>query len=225
MKYELTTETETVNGVTLHRIRAERDIKLGERVIVRAGELGGWVESERNLSQRGEAWVYGEARVYGEAWVYGDARVSGNARVLGEAWVYGGAKLFGSASVCGGAHLRYGSARAPLTLRKTIAMSLGIKPSRAGIYRFYKKVFESGGRFFTDYEGKITDYPIGGVVEVKDYDPDPTHSCAPGLHLADKDYNFQGNATLLCAVREEDIICCLDGKVRVKRLEVLGVAR
>jgi carbonic anhydrase/acetyltransferase-like protein (isoleucine patch superfamily) len=41
----------------------------------------------------GNAWVYGNARVYGNAWVsgnawvYGNARVSGNAQVYGDAWV------------------------------------------------------------------------------------------------------------------------------------------
>ena len=71
-KYELTDETKTVCGVTLHRIRALTDI---ERWDVKAGELGGWIEKEANLDQEGNARVYGKARV------------SGNARVSGEAWV------------------------------------------------------------------------------------------------------------------------------------------
>lgn len=80
-KYEFTGETKEINGITLHRIRAVRDF--GD---VRAGDVGGWIEKEDNLSQKGNAWVYGDALVYGNALVYGDAQVYGNARVCGGAW-------------------------------------------------------------------------------------------------------------------------------------------
>ena len=72
-KYELTEETKTLaDGTVLHRIRALRDIpKHG----VKAGDLGGWVEKESNLSQHGDAFVFDNAEVYGEAWVCDNARV------------------------------------------------------------------------------------------------------------------------------------------------------
>lgn len=75
-KYELTDETCRQNGRALHRICALRDIP---RHGVRKGDLGGWVESERMLSQDGNAWIGGDARVYGDAWIDGDAWVYGNA--------------------------------------------------------------------------------------------------------------------------------------------------
>lgn len=53
-KYELTSETFVLSGHTLHRIRALKDFGS-----INAGELGGWVEKEENLSQYGNAWVYG----------------------------------------------------------------------------------------------------------------------------------------------------------------------
>ena len=81
-KYELTDEMIEVNGVILHRIKALTDF--GE---VNAGDLGGWVESERNLSHDGNAWVSGNALVYDNALVYGDAQVCGDARVGSNAWV------------------------------------------------------------------------------------------------------------------------------------------
>ena len=65
-KYELTGETKEIGGVTLHRIRALVDIPGND---VKAGDLGGWIEVERNLSQKGAAWVADEARVMGEALV------------------------------------------------------------------------------------------------------------------------------------------------------------
>ena len=59
MNYEFTGETKTVYGVTLHRIRATKDIP---RLGVMSGDVGGWIEQESNLSD--DAWVFGEARVY-----------------------------------------------------------------------------------------------------------------------------------------------------------------
>ena len=52
-KYKLTDE---VNDLGLHRIVALRDIPKHR---VKAGDLGGFVRSEKNLSQYGDAMVYG----------------------------------------------------------------------------------------------------------------------------------------------------------------------
>lgn len=61
-KYEFTGETKQFNCITLQRIRRLSD-----------GLIGGWIESENNLSHNGSCFVYGEAQVYGEARVYGEA--------------------------------------------------------------------------------------------------------------------------------------------------------
>lgn len=119
-KYKLTDECITViiDGRKLYRIEALKDF--GN---VHKGDKGGFVESEDNLSQYGDCWIYYEARVYGNAKVYnnakvfdnaevygdarvhnnvcicGDARVSGYANVFGDAWVYGKANVYGNAIV------------------------------------------------------------------------------------------------------------------------------
>lgn len=67
-KYELTDETIEVYGTALHRIKALKDF--GN---VKKGELGGYVESEHNLSQEGNCWVCGNAEVYDNAEVCGNA--------------------------------------------------------------------------------------------------------------------------------------------------------
>lgn len=85
-KFELTADKIKSNGVTLHRIKALIDF--GD---VKAGELGGYVEKETNLSQYGGAWVYRHAQVYGNAWVFDNALVCGNAEVYDDAEVYGNA--------------------------------------------------------------------------------------------------------------------------------------
>ena len=89
-KFELTEEFIINNsGIKLYRIKALKDFS-----DVKKGDFGGYVQQERNLSQFGNAWVYGNARVYENAWVYGNARVCSNARVYGDAWVYGDARVY-----------------------------------------------------------------------------------------------------------------------------------
>lgn len=85
-KYELTNETITFAGRTLWRIRALRDIE-GQWHEVEAGALGGWVESEANLSQNGGAWIMGDAKVFGKAVVSEYAVVADEAVVKGEAQI------------------------------------------------------------------------------------------------------------------------------------------
>ena len=89
MKYELTDETYDYNGHTLHRIRR-----------CNGGELGGWVESEDNLSQVADCWVADEAKVWGNAWIHDDAQIYNKAVVGYDAEVYGNARVLGNAHVC-----------------------------------------------------------------------------------------------------------------------------
>lgn len=74
------------------RIRALRDINNPGMPLIRAGDLGGFVESEENLSQEGECWVAADAVVYDQA------KVSDNALVTDEAHVNCGAIVKGSAA-------------------------------------------------------------------------------------------------------------------------------
>ena len=100
-KFELlTTDTKDLFGRKLFRIRALRDF--GD---VKAGELGGYVEKEGNLSHDGNAWVYNDANIYGNAEIYGDAEISGNAEIYGNAKISGDAKICGDAVICGNAKI------------------------------------------------------------------------------------------------------------------------
>ena len=105
-KYILTDDVIDFNGHTLHRIKAVRDFDC-----VKAGDLGGFIESEKNLDHDGDAWVFnnakvaddarvvGDAKVFGDACVTCDAWVSDNARVSDDARVFGAARVFGDAKV------------------------------------------------------------------------------------------------------------------------------
>lgn len=97
-KYEFTGEVKRIKligtEVVLRRIRAVTAFG-----VVEAGDIGGWIEKEENLSHDGSAWVHSSA------WVYGDARVRGDAWVYGNARVYGDARVCGNAEVCGDAEV------------------------------------------------------------------------------------------------------------------------
>jgi hypothetical protein len=94
-KYELTDDTFCfVNGPTLRRIRAVRDIDTIEGR-VKAGALGGFIQSEHNLSHDGNSWVGDHATVFGNAQVRGNALVAWEAKVSDNAYVGGNAYVIG----------------------------------------------------------------------------------------------------------------------------------
>ena len=100
-KYELILDDSIeVLDYKLFRIRA-----LTSFGSVKAGDMGGYIQSEKNLSHYGNAWVFGNARVFGNAgvfgnvWVFNNAEVFGNDGVADKAQVYGHAKVYGHARV------------------------------------------------------------------------------------------------------------------------------
>lgn len=93
MKYKL---GEKHPELKLYRVVALKDFGF-----VKAGDVGGWVADENNLSQEGCCWVSGDALVSGDAHVYGDARVYGYAHVYGDARVSGSAHVYGDAQISG----------------------------------------------------------------------------------------------------------------------------
>lgn len=119
-KYRFTGQTMKYDGCILCRIEALIDIPLHN---IKAGDLGGWLESEDNLAQSGSCWVdktskvYDNARIsedaliYDNAQVFDNAKVSGRAKVGVDSWVYeqaeisGSAEVFMEARVCGSAKI------------------------------------------------------------------------------------------------------------------------
>ena len=76
-KYEMLYDDKIeIGSHTLYRIRALKNFGT-----VKAGDIGGYIEKEENLSHEGTCWVYDNARVCENARVCGDARVCDNAYV------------------------------------------------------------------------------------------------------------------------------------------------
>lgn len=96
-KYQLTDEASFIDGNTLvYRIQARVELpSMG----VRAGDLGGFVESEENLSHEGDCWIADDARVLGRSLVQDDAIISGDAMVRGESLIRDSAVITGYAQV------------------------------------------------------------------------------------------------------------------------------
>lgn len=86
--------------MTVKRIRALRDFTWAG---VKAGALGGWIESAELESGRPRlsenAWVADDAEVYGNAHISGTALITGHARIYGDAWVTGYAWVHANARV------------------------------------------------------------------------------------------------------------------------------
>ncbi|QHJ80149.1 MAG: hypothetical protein [Bacteriophage sp.] len=98
-KYELTDESmELTSGVTVYRIKALRDF-----ADVKEGQLGGFVQSEYNLSHAGSAWVFDDAMVLGTATVKDSAAVKDSAKVSGDAVISEFARVCEHAEVSGSA--------------------------------------------------------------------------------------------------------------------------
>lgn len=80
----------------LYRIQALKEF--GD---VKAGDIGGYIEHERNLSQQSLAWVYDDAKVYENARVMRDATVRDTAVVNGRAEISTYATVKDQAQVSG----------------------------------------------------------------------------------------------------------------------------
>ena len=107
-KYELTDKTKKLYGHTLHRIKALKDFDE-----IKKGDIGGWIESENNLSQSERCWVSDNGHVFDNGCVtdngrvFGDGRVSDNGcvsengRVFVDGCVSGDGRVYGNGFVSG----------------------------------------------------------------------------------------------------------------------------
>lgn len=101
-KYMLTNYTKEYDGQTLYRIRALKDFGG-----VKAGEIGGYVAGEHNLSQYKNSWIKPDSMVFNLAYVgdnalishsimYGNAKAIENSRVI-QTTMHGDSQIKGCA--------------------------------------------------------------------------------------------------------------------------------
>jgi carbonic anhydrase/acetyltransferase-like protein (isoleucine patch superfamily) len=106
-KYKLKTDISVrFGGKTLYAIEALRGF-----ADVSLGDIGGFIETEDNLSHEGDCWIYDSAQVHGKARVDRDAQIKDqavvrdNAKVTDSAVVAGQAEVFQNAMMYDHAHV------------------------------------------------------------------------------------------------------------------------
>ena len=90
-KYKLIKEMIEYDCRILYRIVACKNFLLKNGMKIKKGDLGGYVECYNNLSQDGNCWIFGGAKVMDHATVLDDAMVYDNATIKGNALVMGNA--------------------------------------------------------------------------------------------------------------------------------------
>lgn len=91
MKYGFTGEEKYIDrfGNPDGEILVKRIIALRDFGEVKQGEIGGWIESEKNLSHEGNCWVFDEAIVFDNARISGDVSIEQRAKIFDSAYVHG----------------------------------------------------------------------------------------------------------------------------------------
>lgn len=105
-KFELDYTSQTkYKGRTLYRIKALKDFVTTDGTLITKGDLGGYVQSEKNLDQRGASWIFkgalaiDESRVLNDAQLHHDALIKDNAVIKNRASAHNNVKITGHACV------------------------------------------------------------------------------------------------------------------------------
>lgn len=89
-KYELVKSDKiTLKDRDIYRVSSLINFTTVDGEKIHSGDLGGYIQSEHNLSHEGNAWAAGNSMVLGDAHVYGNALVRDFAVVDESAKVYG----------------------------------------------------------------------------------------------------------------------------------------
>lgn len=98
-KYEFTGETKQIWGGTIVRQIKRKPINKND------DGIGGWIETEENLSHEGKCWIGKDTIVHGNAKVYENASVWGATEISGNAKVHGNASITGECHICDNAEV------------------------------------------------------------------------------------------------------------------------
>ena len=103
-KYELVKEDSIeFNGRTLYRIRALKDFTnkqcTGSINEIKVGDLGGYVQSEENLSQNGQCWIFDNAAVYDNGMICDNAIICDNAKIHNNVKIGGDVEIYRNAEI------------------------------------------------------------------------------------------------------------------------------
>ena len=129
----------------LHRIRAL--VPVNEDV--KAGDLGGYVQTEDNLSQKDTCWIYDQAICCEDAMVRKDARMYDGSMARGSALIAGDARMYERACADGNCCIRNGEIKEDARVAGSAVVTVdagGLFPLIAGNSRVYGNGCGASGR-------------------------------------------------------------------------------
>jgi len=188
-----------------------------------------------NASVRDSAQIYGcaiirdfakvgdDAEIFGFAEIYGFAGIFGRARIYDGARIGGDVKVCGDAEVYGRAQIKYGLLTQDIKkdLIQYIACSLNIYPVN-GKYILYKKVNKKALGVYTSLYDPYFEYRDGEYAEVDNPNLDFLESCGDGIHVSTPFYWNGGDTLIAVEVDIADVITCMEGKLRCRKVKVIG---
>jgi carbonic anhydrase/acetyltransferase-like protein (isoleucine patch superfamily) len=150
-KYELVkTDFIKVGNKKLYRIRALKDFFNPTYYPVNAGDLGGYIQSEDNLSHEGTCWISDDCKVYGKASVGDDALLQATT-------------AYGSAVIRDQAHLADSEVSGNIYIRENATVEDSVINGNAtvgGKSSVYSS--EISGYAYIGGEASITDSKVSG---------------------------------------------------------------
>lgn len=95
-KYEITDTVTMCHGNQVYQIKALKDFD-----DVKAGDLGGYIQYETNLSQDGNCWIYDDAVVMKDARVFINAKIRNTSIITDNAVISDNVNVFGNSVIKG----------------------------------------------------------------------------------------------------------------------------
>lgn len=105
-KFELDySSTTTYQGRTLYRIKALKTFTTTSGDVIHKGDLGGYIQSEANLDQRGASWIFKGAIAMDDARVLNNAQLHNDALIKDKAVIECRASAHNNVTIAGHAHV------------------------------------------------------------------------------------------------------------------------
>ncbi|MHA1360886.1 MAG: hypothetical protein ACTSRC_22420, partial [Candidatus Helarchaeota archaeon] len=185
----------------------------------------GWVSDNGRVFGNAQicnnAQIRDNANVSDNARVFHNAAVYGNAQVFDDAWVFGNAQVFGNTWVYERHHVYTGFIGFKLSnIESSLRGQLGLCFINNKIV-LYKRVNKIGdGKYSSCYDENFI-YQDGKISEVKDADMSNASS-STGIHCSLVTYWEEGDTTIAVEIKKEDVITVQEGKVRCRKVKVIG---
>jgi len=163
------------------------------------------------------------AEVFEFACICEFARADGNSKIFGSAKLGGKAKASGNAVIYGDANIWYGQLTKDIKedLIQYIACSLNVYPVN-GKYVLYKRVNKRAPGIYVSLFDPHFVYREGEYAEVENPNLDFLEGCGEGIHVSTPFCWNQGDTLIAVEVSIDDIITCMDGKLRCRKVKVIG---